>query len=529
MTELEYQKLLLSLGRISRRQFMGRALALGASTTLAGTMLSQVARASEPKKGGTLKLGMGGGSSTDSMDPATVTDSVGISQCFTTYNYLVELDAERNPVPELAESWEAEPGARKWIFKLRRGVEFHNGKTLEAEDVAYSINRHLGPDAETGASGIVAGINRVYADDKHTVIFELDEGNADLPYVVSDYHLGIVPDGFEDWDNPIGTGPYRMEHYDPGVESLHVRNENYWKEGRAHADSVEYTIINDSTARTSALRAGQVHAINRVPRRTAEMLSRVGELEILSSAAGQHYTLPMHTQEGPLTDANLRLALAYAIDRDTLVDTVMHGFGRKGNDNPIPEIDPFFHTELEQRPYDPDRAKHYLQQAGEDRFSITLHTSEAAFAEAVDTAVLFQEAARAANIEVDVKREPADGYWSDVWMNVPFCMSYWGGRATADMMFAVAFKCGGSWNESFFCDDEFDSLLGEARVTLDEAKRRDMYWRMQEILNEQVPSMIPLFGDFVDGYRKDEVGGYHVDYVWELSGHRPAERLWLET
>ena len=143
MREVEYLTHLLKTGGISRRSFVSRAIGLGVSAGFIGGTLSQAAADSSPQRGGTLRFGMSGGSTTDSMDPATATDSVAISQCHTTYNYLGELTSDRQVVPELAESWEADPGARRWVFRLRRGVEFHNGKTLDAEDVAYSIQRHL--------------------------------------------------------------------------------------------------------------------------------------------------------------------------------------------------------------------------------------------------------------------------------------------------------------------------------------------------------------------------------------------------
>lgn len=526
MRELDYQKRLLQLGEISRRQFISRTAALGASAAFVGTALSGVARANEPVKGGTLSFGMGGGSTTDSMNPSTATDSVAISQVHTTYNHLVELTSQREAIPELAEAWEASPDARVWTFELRRGVEFHNGKTMDAEDVVFSINRHRGPDAQTAASGVVAGIADVRADGPNTVVIELDSGNADLPFLMADYHLAIVPDGFEDWDNAVGTGPYRLEHYEAGVESRHSRNENYWKEGRAHADFVEYTVINDATARSAALTSGQVKAINRLPKRTVDLIRRNQALEILNSPAGQHYTLPMRTKDGPLADPNLRLALKYAIDREALVNTLLGGYGRAGNDHPIPEIDQFFNSALEQRAFDPDRARHYLREAGVDSFTIQLHTSEAAFPEAVDTAQLYQEAARAAGITLELVRAPADGYWSDIWMQVPFCMSYWGGRATPDMMFSIAYTCGASWNETYYCSEEFDRVLAEARAELDFERRKELYWRAQELVHMEGGNLIPMYADYVDGYRRDEVGGYEQDFVFEMLGHRPAERLW---
>lgn len=526
MNEFDYQKRQLELGRVSRRQFIHRTAALGASAALIGTALSRPAWANEPVTGGTLTFGMGGGSTTDSMNPSTATDSVAISQVHTTYNHLVELNSNREAIPELAVSWEPSSDAVTWAFKLRKDVEFHNGKTMDAQDVVYSIQRHMGPDAQTAASGVVAGIEEVRADGPDTVIITLKGGNADLPYLMADYHLAIVPDGFDDWANAVGTGPYMLEHYEAGVESKHVRNPNYWKEGRAHADAVEYTVINDATARSAALTSGQVSVINRISKRTVDLMKRNQALEVLNSPAAQHYTLPMHTQEGPLTDPNLRLALKHAIDREALVNTLLSGYGRAGNDHPIPDFDQYFDSSMAQRAYDPDRAKHYLREAGVEDFTIQLHTSEAAFPEAVDTAQMYQEAARAAGINLELVRAPADGYWSDIWLNVPLCMSYWGGRATPDMMYSIAYTCGASWNETHYCSEDFDQLIREARAELDQARRKELYAQAQALVHMEGGNIIPMFADYVDGYRRDEVGGYEEDFVFEMVGHRGAERLW---
>jgi peptide/nickel transport system substrate-binding protein len=154
-------------GAISRREFISRTAALGLLAAVSPSLLPNPAAAETPKKGGRLKMGISGGSTTDSLDPAAITD---IMMQLVIYgqlaNSLVEIDHENKPVPELAESWEASPDARQWTFKLRKGVEFHNGKTMDADDVIYSINHHRGEESKSAAKAIVKAITDVRKDDK---------------------------------------------------------------------------------------------------------------------------------------------------------------------------------------------------------------------------------------------------------------------------------------------------------------------------------------------------------------------------
>ena len=315
------------------------------------------------------------------------------------------------------------------MFAIRQGVTFHNGKALDAGDVVYSLNLHRG-ETKSGAKGIIGGIKDVRATGPHEVLITLNEPNADLPYILSDYHLMIVPDGWTDWTRPVGTGAFTLDQWEPGVRVSGNRNPNYWKQGRGHVDRFEVTVINDGAARLNALISGQIHIMNRVDRKTVDLLKRSPTVQIVRSSGGQHFTFLMLCDRPPLNDNNLRLALKHAIDRDAVLGTILRGYGRIGNDHPIPGHDPFFNRELPIRQYDPDKARFHLKQAGQENLTIELHTSEAAFTEAPDTAQLFQQHAAAAGIDLVIRREAADGYWDNIWMKQPFSMSYWGGRPT---------------------------------------------------------------------------------------------------
>ena len=276
-------------GRIDRRDFLQLAMALGATTALATTMADK-AFAAMAKQGGTLRIGIGHGSTSDTLDPATYTDSYMQFVGYGLRNHLTEVSNTNELIPELAESFEASPDAATWTFKLRKGVEFHNGKTLDADDVVASINHHRGEDSKSAAKAILASIESVKADGKDTVVFKLSGGSADFPYLVSDYHVAIMPakDGKLDPTSGVGTGGYVLQSYEPGVRTKLKRNPNYWKAGRAHFDEAEALVITDVTARTNALTTDEIDAMDRVDLKTAHLLKRRKGIKIearMASAA----------------------------------------------------------------------------------------------------------------------------------------------------------------------------------------------------------------------------------------------------
>ncbi len=526
MSSLKKLELLFTEGKITRREFIAQVSALGLMAAVSPALLSTPAHAAKPKKGGRFRIGLAGAATTDSLDPATLPDITPQTINTQIRNRLVEIDYKSNPIPELAESWDSSPDAAKWTFKLRKGVEFHNGKTMEAADVIESFNHHRGKDSKSAAKGVVDPIKEIKADGKHTVVFTLQEGNADFPYVASDYHLTIQPAGTKDFQKGMGTGAYILESFEPGVRAFAKRNPNYFKQGRAHFDEVETIGINDSNARTNALKTGQVDAINRCERKTVHLLEKVPGIKVIKSNGTKHYTVPMITTMKPFDNNDVRLALKYAVDREQLVKTVLRGYGYVGNDHPIGRNQRFFAKDLPQRKYDPDKAKFHLKKAGLADYTFKLHTSDAAFGGAVDAAVLYKEQAAKADIKIDVVLEPKDGYWSNVWMKKAWSFCFWSGRVTEDWMFSIAFAADAGWNDTFWKHEKFNKLLKAARAELDNKKRREMYVEMQGIVRDQGAVVIPMFAADLTGV-STKLGYENVGADWEMDGMRAPERWWF--
>lgn len=511
--------------RTTRRQALKLGAAAGALSVAGFPALAQ----SEPSRGGTFRVAKGHGSTTDVLDPGKIENGTMIANAFTYGNMLVEIDADSAVIPELAESWETNDGADVWTFKLRQGVKFHDGSDVTADDVVASINHHRGEDNTSAAAPIVEPITEIKAVDDTTIEFTLEAGNADFPYTVADYHLVILPakeDGTIDWQSGIATGPYKIDEFEPGVRIRYSRNEDYWKEGRAWFDKIENLSIVDPTARVNALVTGEVDAIDKVPLQVAGRIANSGNVELQEVVGNQHYTFAMHVDVEPYQENAVRQALKYAVNRQEMVDKILLGYGTVGNDHPIGPNQRFFNDELEQKSYDPEKARQLLADAGVENLSVDLHAADAAFPGAVDAAQLFAESAAQAGITVNVVREPNDGYWSNVWLKEPFSAVYWGGRPTANGAFTIAYAEGVAWNDTHFANERFNELLVEARAELDEEKRREMYYEMQDILANQGGTIIPMFASYVFAHNP-QVSHDAMASNWDMDGERWAERWWF--
>ncbi|MFO1088572.1 MAG: ABC transporter substrate-binding protein [Hyphomicrobiales bacterium] len=513
-------------GKISRRDFVQLSVAGGLTLAAGEAMFARAARA-EPKKGGFFRCALGHGNTKDTLDPATWNNAFDgdIGQGLIG-NMLVQINTKNGVEPDLAESFEQENGAKTWVFRLRKGVTFHNGKSLEAEDVIASYRHHMGPDSKSAAKSILAIVDDIKADGKDTVVFTLKSGSADFPYLTSDYHLPILPskDGKMQWEKAEGTGPFILEAFEPGVRAKGRRNPNYHRD--VWFDEVEMLSILDVAARTNALVTGEVQYIDRPDLKTLAMLKRNGNLEVDNITGFAHFVAPMITTMAPFDNADVRRALKWSIDRQALVDKILLGYGKPGNDNPIAPSVKFATNPAPVHTLDPDKAKFHLKKAGLSSLKVDLSVSDAAFAGAVDAGVLMQDMAAKCGIEINVVREGDDSYWDTVWMKKPWCMSFWGGRPTADWMFTTAYAPDAAWNETAWKNPRFDELLLAARAETDEAKRAPMYAEMQDLVHDDGGVAVLMFNDWVSVHSKKVAHG-DLNSNYDHDGGHLYQRWWF--
>ena len=290
-------------GRMPRREFLRRAAALGIGATAAMSFMGPDARADTPKKGGSMRIGMGHGSTNDSIDPALLFNGFQWALGYAIRNSLTEIGAGSVLQPCLASEWTASKDARKWVFTLHSGVEFHNGKTLTTDDVIASINHHRGADSKSSVKPIAKQIESIAADGPDKIVITLANPNADFPYMLASAPFTICPsaaDGSIDWKSGVGTGGYVLKDYQAGVKAVFTRNKNYWRTDRAFADDVELLTIHDVAARTNALRSGDIDVMDQVDLKTVAMMEKLPGISVEATQGPLHYLCTMEFEPGTL-------------------------------------------------------------------------------------------------------------------------------------------------------------------------------------------------------------------------------------
>ena len=513
---------------LTRRQFMTHAMAAGLTLTAASALWTEKVSAQTPQKGGTIRMGLHDGNTSDTYDPGKYQSTQDIQLAHTYRSYLTQITADNGLGPDMATSWTASPDAKQWTFELNKDATFHSGKSFTAKDAVASLNFHRGEGTTSAAAPLLADVTDIKADGDNVVTIELSQGFADLPWIMTDYHLTMLPakdDGSIDWESGDGAGPYKLDNYEPGVRADLSRHDGWHGEG-AYVDNVTFTVLNDPNARQTALITGDVDAVTSVDRKTMALLQRNPDLAVENLPSASAITLPMFCDVAPYDNVDVRLALKYAINREDIVEKILFGTGTVGNDFHVAPNMPY-HPDIEQRAYDPDKAKFHLKQAGLDSLSVDLSATDSVMPGAVDMCVLYSEHAKAAGIDVNVVREPADGYWSDVWLKKPFVFVTWGARPTPDNMFTLAYKHDAAWNESHWKNERFNELLLQAKAELDDNLRAEMYKEMCQLSRDDGGTIIPFFRNYVYARRGNLQRGESAATSWEADGARFASRWWF--
>ncbi len=510
---------------LDRRQLILGASAVGLASTFGVTpAMAQ----SAPKKGGTLRMGMEGGSPSDSLDPLTYADSIPITMSLMLWNNLVEVADNGDAVGELFESWEVKPGAADWVFNVRKGITFTSGKTLDADDVIYSINMHRG-ETKSPAKSLLADIKEVKKLSATQVQITMNKGNVDLPFNLSDYHIIVVPNGFKDFSKPDGTGAFTLDEFQPGVRATFKRKPgNYWKPNRGNFDRVELIYIGDANQRTTALQTGTVDIINRVSPKTAALLAKNPAVKVSRTPGmGNRFCFVAHTDKSPFSNRDVMLAMKFGIDRQKIVDNVYSGYASIGNDNCVGPKMKFYDAKQPMNRFDPEKAKFHMKKSGHTG-AIELQVSEGAFSGATDAGQIFQESLSKAGINLDLKRVSGDGYWDNVWLKQPFCAVYWGNRPTIDNQLTSTFYGGkgNPWNDSHFENADFSKTLEAARVEIDQKKRQEMYSHCQELVSQNAGMINYAVQDYLDAH-STKLQGLTPSGRYDMGDDRIPEKGWF--
>ena len=509
----------------SRRDLLKMMLANGVALAAAGTIFGRASQAvaATPVKGGALKAAGWSASTADTLDPAKASLSTDYVRCCSFYNRLTFLDQTGVPQMELAESIES-GDAKTWTIKLKKGVTFHNGKELSADDVIFSLKRHLDKATGSKVAAIASQMTDFKAVDKTTVEVTLASANADLPTILSMHHFMIVADGTTDFSSGNGTGAFTCKQFTPGERSIGVRNPNYFK-GGPNVDSFEFFAIPDENARINALLSGDIHLGAAINPRSVRLLDGKEGVALSTTTSGTYTDLNIRMDMAPGTIRDFVDGMKYIVNREQIIKSALRGFGVVGNDQPVSPANAYHNAALKPKTFDPDKAKFHFQKAGVLGQTVEVITSEAA-GSAIDMAMIIQASAAQIGMKLDMKRVPSDGYWSNYWLKAPIHFGNINPRPTPDILFSLLYKSDAPWNESRFVSEKFDKMLVEARGSLDQAKRREIYNEMQVMVSEQAATIIPAYTSNVDAISA-KLKGLEPNPLGGMMGYAFAEYVWL--
>ena len=453
-----------------------------------------------PRRGGTVSVGCVGGQD-DQLDPHNYfprTAFCGVHQLF---EPLIRRDANFVPRMWLAEEVTLER-PDLWVVRVREGIEFHNGKTLGADDVMFTLRRIVTLPGSDSAGLASIDLNAMTKLDSRTVRIPLKHPDVSIPDHLANNNDYIVPVGFNP-KQPVGTGPFRFVSQVPDQKMSFVRNSNYWQTGKPYLDALNIVSLTDDTARVNALLGGEVQAVEGVPFGEVSVVQGNSQTKILESRTGQWLPFAMRTDVAPWSDARVRQALRLIADREQLIEQGLSGHGRLANDIFAPYDASYDHS-LPQRTQDLEQAKSLLKAAGQSDLRATLVTSNI-YAGLPEQAEILVQQAKGAGVTLNIQQLDPTVFFGPRWLSYPLTQDFWTNRdyfTTAQ----VAIAKGGAYNETHWDDPEWQSVFSQALQTADPTKRTELIQQCQTIEYDRGGYIIWAFVNFVDGHSANLAG-----------------------
>lgn len=507
-------------GRVSRREFLRHGSLLGLSLPFLGratlsagfSTAPSIARA-EVKPGATIRV------ATDmpktAIDPVQM-GSAGVLLFQQVGEWLCTVGTDLALRPGLATAWKPNQDGSIWTFTLRKGVKFHSGGEMKADDVVATFNRLADPKNGSNALAVFQGVLQnggTRKVDDYTVEFHLDGPNGNFPYFVSsdNYNSIILPASYsgdyeKTWD---GTGPFKIDKYTQGVSANFVRNDNYWGP-KALPARTEFILFQDIQPQILALQAGQVDIIPVVSAFSGATLLTDPSIDILSFASAAHEAVQMRCDTGPFKDPRIRQAVALCLDRDKLVKGLMKGRAVVGNDSPFAPLYPSTDPTVPQRKQDIPRARELMKAAGVEKgLQVTLTTEQ--FAEIPAYAQLIQSWVKEIGIDLKLKIMDQSAFYGDAvpgksdWFDAPIKIADYGHRGVpnAYLQFVTS---DAAWNASYFKNQEYDMLVKSYLAAFELEAQRAAAGKIQRLLLEETPQIFGYFYDTLTATKKGVAG-----------------------
>ena len=471
----------------------------------------------EPVKGGEITVGIAQDLD-DSLDPhQTVAAGTG-EVLFNIFEGLVKPNSDGEMIPAVAEKYTLSEDGTTYTFTLREGVKFHNGQTVTAEDVVYSINRCAAvPEGqEKPLVAAFSAVKSVEALDEKTVAVTIAQ--RDLEFI-SYMTAAIIPADYENQDTaPVGTGPFRFVSRTPQQDFVMERFEDYWG-APAWLDKVTYKICENADALVMNLNGGSIDLCAHLTSAQASQLNQ--NFQVLEGTMNLVQAIYLNNQAKPFDNQLVRQALCYAIDRQGIMDMVADGHGTAVGSSIYPAFTKYFLPELvDKYPHSVEKAKELLAQAGyPDGFDMTISVPNN-YQPHMDTAEVVAEQLREAGINVTIQPVEWSTWLDTIYNGRQFQATVVGVDAANMTARAMLERFTSDYGKNFinYNNPAYDALFQKAINAQDEAEQTDLYKQMETMLADTAANVyIQDLCDLVA--MRQDLGGlkFYPIYVLDLS------------